>query len=165
MDRGTWQNTAHGVTKSQTQLSDFPFTFHFHALEKEMATHSNILAWKQGRAASRATVCGVAQSWTLLKQLSSSSSSSSIMSKKMYIPKFKNTSLLKNAYYHLRFQWAIIFLHSNTKDHWSEVTITNKIIVKKLEIWELSKCDTHMKKSCWENGTLGKLSSQKIWSV
>ena len=36
----------YGVAKSQTQLSDFPFTFHFHALEKEMATHSRILAWK-----------------------------------------------------------------------------------------------------------------------
>ena len=36
----------HGVAKSQTQLSDFPFTFHFHALEKEMATHSNVLAWR-----------------------------------------------------------------------------------------------------------------------
>ena len=36
----------HGVTKSQTRLSDFTFTFHFHALEKEMATHSNVLAWR-----------------------------------------------------------------------------------------------------------------------
>ena len=37
---------AYGVTKSRTRLSDFPFTFHFHALEKEMATHSSILAWE-----------------------------------------------------------------------------------------------------------------------
>ena len=37
---------SHGVAKSQTRLSDFPFTFHFHALEKEMATHSSILAWE-----------------------------------------------------------------------------------------------------------------------
>ena len=44
MDRGAWQ--VHGVAKSQTQLSDFPFTFHFHALEKEMATHSSVLAWR-----------------------------------------------------------------------------------------------------------------------
>ena len=36
----------HGVEKSQTRLSDFPFTFHFHALEKEMATHSSVLAWR-----------------------------------------------------------------------------------------------------------------------
>ena len=46
MDRGTWQTTVHGVTKSQTRMSDFTFTFYFHALEKEMATHSSILAWR-----------------------------------------------------------------------------------------------------------------------
>ena len=39
-------NVIHGVTKSRTRLSDFPFTFHFHALEKEMATHSSVLAWR-----------------------------------------------------------------------------------------------------------------------
>ena len=44
MDREGWWATVHGVTKSQTQLSDFTFTFHFHALEKEMATHSSVLA-------------------------------------------------------------------------------------------------------------------------
>ena len=44
MDRGAWRATVHGVAKSQTRLSDFPFTFHFHALEKEMATHSSVLA-------------------------------------------------------------------------------------------------------------------------
>ena len=43
--RGTWWASVHGVAKSRTQLSDFPFTFHFHALEKEMATHSSVLAW------------------------------------------------------------------------------------------------------------------------
>ena len=46
MDRGAWQATVHGLAKSQTQLSDFTFTFHFHALEKEMATHSSIFAWR-----------------------------------------------------------------------------------------------------------------------
>ena len=46
VDRGAWWATVHGVTKSQTRPSDFTFTFHFHALEKEMATHSSILAWK-----------------------------------------------------------------------------------------------------------------------
>ena len=44
MDGGAWWAAVHGVAKSQTQLSDFTFTFHFHALEKEMATHSSILA-------------------------------------------------------------------------------------------------------------------------
>ena len=46
MDRGAWQAAVHGVAKSQTQLSDFTFIFHFHALEKEMATHCSILAWR-----------------------------------------------------------------------------------------------------------------------
>ena len=46
MDGGAWQAAVHGVAKSQTQLSDFTFTFHFHALEKEMATHSSVLAWR-----------------------------------------------------------------------------------------------------------------------
>ena len=46
MDRGAWEAAVHGVAKSGTQLSNFPFTFHFHALEKEMATHSSVLAWK-----------------------------------------------------------------------------------------------------------------------
>ena len=46
MDRGAWWAAVHGVAKSQTRLSDFTFTFHFHALEKEMATHSSVLAWK-----------------------------------------------------------------------------------------------------------------------
>ena len=45
MDRVAWYAAVHGVAKSQTQLSDFTFTFHFHALEKEMATHSSVLAW------------------------------------------------------------------------------------------------------------------------
>ena len=44
MDRGAWWAEVHGVTRSQTQLSNFTFTFHFHALEKEMATHSSVLA-------------------------------------------------------------------------------------------------------------------------
>ena len=46
MDREAWRAAVHGVAKSRTQLSDFTFTFHFHALEKEMATHSSVLAWK-----------------------------------------------------------------------------------------------------------------------
>ena len=46
MDGGAWRATVHGVAESQTQLSDFTFTFHFQALEKEMATHSSVLAWR-----------------------------------------------------------------------------------------------------------------------
>ena len=46
MDGGAWWAAVHGVAKSQTRLSDFTFSFHFHALEKEMATHSSVLAWR-----------------------------------------------------------------------------------------------------------------------
>ena len=46
MDRETWRAAVHGVSKSWTRLSGFTFTFHFHALEKEMAPHSSTLAWK-----------------------------------------------------------------------------------------------------------------------
>ena len=66
MDRGAWKAAVHGVAEGRTRLSDFTFTFHFHALEKEMATHSSVLAWRipgMGEAA----VYGVAQSRTRLK--------------------------------------------------------------------------------------------------
>ena len=46
MDGGVWWAAVHRVLKSQTRLSDFPITFHFHALEKEMASHSSVLAWR-----------------------------------------------------------------------------------------------------------------------
>ena len=46
MDGEAWEAAVHGVAKSRTQLSDFTFTFHLHALEKEMATHSSVLAWR-----------------------------------------------------------------------------------------------------------------------
>ena len=46
MDRGAWKAAVHGVAEGQTPLSDFTFTFHFHALEKGMATHSSVLAWR-----------------------------------------------------------------------------------------------------------------------
>ena len=45
-DGGAWWAAVHGVAKSRTRLSNFTFTFHFHALEKEMATHSSVLAWR-----------------------------------------------------------------------------------------------------------------------
>ena len=64
----------HGVAKSQTRLSDFAFTFHFHALEKEMATHScSCQENPRDGGAWWAAVSGVAQSWTRLRRLSSSS--------------------------------------------------------------------------------------------
>ena len=73
MDGGAWKAAVHVVAKIQTRLSDFTFPFLFHALEKEMATHSSVLAWRIPGMGEPA-IYGVAQSWTRLKQLSSSSS-------------------------------------------------------------------------------------------
>ena len=76
MDGGAWWAAVHGIARSQTRLSDFTFTFHFHALEKEMAPHSSVLAWRIPGTGGAwwAAVYGVAQSRTRLKRLSSSSS-------------------------------------------------------------------------------------------
>ena len=77
VDGGAWWAAVHGVTGSRKPLSDFTFTFLFHALEKEMATHSSILAWRtpgMGEPGGLPSM-GVTQSRTRLKRLSSSSSS------------------------------------------------------------------------------------------
>ena len=76
MDGGAWQVTVHGVAKSQTRLSSFTFTFHFHALEKGVATHSSTLAWRIPGTGEPGGLPPVGlQSRTRLKRLSSSSSS------------------------------------------------------------------------------------------
>ena len=69
MDGGAWWAAIHVVARSQTQLSNFTFTLHFHALEKEMATHSSVLVWRIPGTGGPwwAAVYGVAQSWTRLK--------------------------------------------------------------------------------------------------
>ena len=74
MDGGAWKAAVRGVAKSQTQLSDFTFTFHFHALEKEMATHSSCSCLEDPREGGAwwAAIYGFAQSRTRLKRLSSS---------------------------------------------------------------------------------------------
>ena len=73
MDGGAWWAAVHGVTKSQTRLSDFPFTVHVHALEKEMATHSSVLAWRiPGTGEPGGLPAMGSHSRTRLKRLSSS---------------------------------------------------------------------------------------------
>ena len=72
MDGGAWQAAVHGITKSRKRLRDFTFTFRFHALEKAMATHSSVLAWRIPGTGEPGglPIYGVAQSRTRLKQLS-----------------------------------------------------------------------------------------------
>ena len=81
MDRGVWWATVHGVAKSQTWLSNFSFTFHFHALEKAMAPHSSTLAWKTPwvEKPGGLPVYGVAQSQTWLKRRSSKPTSGYVL--------------------------------------------------------------------------------------
>ena len=99
MDGGAWQAALHGVAKSCTCLSDFTFTFHFHALEREMATHSSVLAWRiPGRGEPWwAAVYGVAQSQTQLKRLSSSSSRVALTLKKKKVIYYASKLKKKNS--------------------------------------------------------------------
>ena len=71
MDGGAWWAAVHGVPRSRAQLSDVTFTFHFHALEKEMANHTSVLAWRIPGMVGWAAIYGVTQSRTRLKWLSS----------------------------------------------------------------------------------------------
>ena len=103
MDGGAWWAAVHGVSKSRTRLSDFTFTFHFPALEKEMATHSSILAWRiPGTGEPGGLPSRVAQSRTQLKQLSSSSSSCTQHNIKLLITAdvyYYKTSLVLSIWY------------------------------------------------------------------
>ena len=96
MDRGAWWAAVHGVAKCRTQLSEFTFTFHFHALEKGNPLRCSCLENSRDRGAWWAAIYGITQSRTQLKQLSSCSSS---------IP-FKN---LTNLYLHFFFPVVIYF--------------------------------------------------------
>ena len=114
VDGGSWWAAVHGVARSRTRLSGFTFTFHFHALEKEMATHSSVLACRvpgTGEPGGLPSM-GSAQSRTRLKWLSSSSSSSkwvwSFMGNYFHCPKLKYANMLiwGNHLSSLRFTWS-----------------------------------------------------------
>ena len=78
MNGGAWWAAGHGVTRSRTRLSNVTFTFHFHALGEEMATHSSVVAWRIPGTGKPCELLSMgSQSQTRLKRLSSSSSSSS----------------------------------------------------------------------------------------
>ena len=88
MDGGAWKAAVHGVAEGQTRLSDFTLTFPFRALEKKIATHSSVLAWRipgTGEPGGLPSI-GVAQSRTRLKRLSSSSSSRFVIA---FLPRSK----------------------------------------------------------------------------
>ena len=88
MDGGAWWAAVHGVARSRAQLSDFAFTFHFHALEKEMATHSSVLAWRiPGTWEPGGLPSTGSHSQTWLKQLSSSSMVLGLLEKKWFLNK------------------------------------------------------------------------------
>ena len=75
MDGEAWRAAVHGVTQSRARLSDFTFAFHFQALEKEMATHSSVLAWRIPETEEPSGLLSMgSQSRTRLKRLSSSNS-------------------------------------------------------------------------------------------
>ena len=97
MDGGAWWATVHGVVKSQTQLSNFSFTFHFHALEKEMATHSSVLAWRvPGTGEPGGLPSMGSQSRTRLKRLSSSRANHQESPKTIHSLDQRKVDLIKN---------------------------------------------------------------------
>ena len=136
MDGRAWKAVVHGVAEGQTQLSDFTFTFHFHALEKEMATHSSVLAWRiPGMGGAWwAAVHGVAQSWTQLKWLSSSSRQlflgiqPRININFYYIP----SNEIYASYQYFFYQWKIILIYQLVISFLNSRGESNLIIKKAL---------------------------------
>ena len=110
MDRGAWKAAVHGVAKSRARESEFTFTFHFHALEKEMATHSSVLAWRiPGTGEPGGLPSMGLQSRTRLKRLSSSSGSSNISIKnilKYFLSSYRAVYLPHYIYF---FSVSVIF--------------------------------------------------------
>ena len=115
MDGGAWWAAVHGVAGSQTQLSDFTFTFHLHALEKEMATHPTVLAWRiPGPGEPGGLPSLGSQSRTWLKQLSSSSRATQqwneVRQKWGGLPITRNHHLLQVLYRIFGIGWKVEFL-------------------------------------------------------
>ena len=113
MDGGAWWAAVHGVDKSRTRLSDFTFTFHFPALEKAVATHSSVVAWRIPRdgGALWAAICGVAQSQTRLKWLSSST----LFNPSLLIVYIQDQILAKYTLYLFLFLFHNILVSEQTK--------------------------------------------------
>ena len=117
MDRGAWWAAVYGVTKSRTWLSDFTFTFHFHALEKEMAAHSSVLAWRisgTGESGGLSSMGShrVGHYWSNL------AAEAAALSKKrtMYIPNLNMLYCRKHVTHHLDLQQVVV-VTSKIKDY------------------------------------------------
>ena len=91
MDEGAWWAAVHGVAKSRTWLSDITFTFHFHALEKEMATHSSVLFWRIPGMGEPGELLSLGSDTT--KWLSSSSRASLMAQKVKHLPAMQETQV------------------------------------------------------------------------
>ena len=139
MDGGAWQAADHGVTKSRTRLSDFTFTFPFHALEKEMATHSSVVTWRIPGTGGAwwATVYGVTQSRTRLKRLSSSSSMYAyrLTSDPETVHNIDSVQLLS---------CVRLFATPCTAAHQASLSITNSLNLLKLTSIELVTPSNHL---------------------
>ena len=124
VDGGAWWAAVHGVAESGTWLRDFTFTFHFHTLEKEMTTHSGVLAWRVPGTGKPGGLRSMgSQSRTGLKWLSSSSSSISLFSE--YLVLYAaflhsgNSFQFKNIF----FLWGILMLSSMNFFYWSIIVL------------------------------------------
>ena len=117
MDGGAWWAAVHGVAKSRTRLRDFTFTFHFRALEKEMATHSSVLAWRiPGTGEPGGLPSMGSQSRTRLKRLSSSSNT----------PDWEETSRLC--------VWIIVSWQSEVLEYPKDWSLLTPLIVSRSRI-------------------------------
>ena len=99
MDGGAWKAAVHGVARSRTRLSGFTFTFHFHALEKGMATHSSVLAWKIPGTGEPGELPSMgSQSWTRLSSSSSSNNEQSENENSFIYNSIKKNKMLRNKF-------------------------------------------------------------------
>ena len=123
MDGGAWWAAVHGVAEGRTQLSDFTFTFYFHALEEEMATHSSVLAWRTpGMAEPGGLPPMGSHSRTRLKWLSSSSLNGWALKARIKLLKY----YIWNFYHHWNsvgmpstLNRNIAILDQNPSDNWT----------------------------------------------
>ena len=132
MDRGAWWAVVHGVAKSQTRLSDFTFAFHFHALEKEMATHSSVFAW---RTPGTGEPCGLpSMGWHGVGHDWSNLAAAAEIAILLYfhVALFTTAKVWKQPKYWLTDEWIRIMCYIHTKEYY--------LAFKRKEILLFSTC-------------------------